>query len=264
MSSLRPREKSKIEDLFDMSSGYVLSFSDATFGSFFAEWDIDIHASKYQSSGTSKAKKFREFWKLEEDLVVGEVILAMIDNHEDYFRQRGKDELSLKCKDIGDRLCSGGVNMSALKFRAKKSNLREIRKEIERIEKTVDSDPDSAVSSSKNLIESCCKTILDELSVSYSERNLSVVKLIRLTMKQLQLLPEDIDDKVKGGDSIRKILGSLSVIAQGMSEIRNLYGTGHGKSSQSVGLTPRHARLAVATSSALVQFLFETFECRKK
>ena len=83
MSSLTRSEKKDLEKLFDMSSGYVLNFSDKTFGDFFVDIAyIDIHSEKYRSSGTSKAKKLREFWKVESDHLVGEVILALIGHLE--------------------------------------------------------------------------------------------------------------------------------------------------------------------------------------
>ena len=44
MSSLTFTEKTKLEKLFGMSSGYVSNFSDTTFGHFFAdEVGVDIH-----------------------------------------------------------------------------------------------------------------------------------------------------------------------------------------------------------------------------
>jgi len=79
MSSLTPIEKAALGSLFDMSSGYVLDFSDATIETFFGELDIEIHSDKYQSKGSSKAKKLREFWRLESDEVVGSSVLGMIN-----------------------------------------------------------------------------------------------------------------------------------------------------------------------------------------
>src|SRR5690606_41421611 len=60
------------------SSGYVLDYSDATYGEFFSRYKIDIHSHRYQIYGTSKAKKMRAFWELEPDYVVAPV-LAEID-----------------------------------------------------------------------------------------------------------------------------------------------------------------------------------------
>jgi hypothetical protein len=48
MSTLVQKEIVKLEKLFDMKGGYVLDFSNRTFGNFFHdEVDIDIHSEKY-------------------------------------------------------------------------------------------------------------------------------------------------------------------------------------------------------------------------
>lgn len=65
-----------------------------------------------------------------------------------------------------------------------------------------------------------------------------------------------------GEESIRRVLGSLGGIVSGIAELRNSYGTGHGKPSGSGGLGLRHARLAVGAASTLAAFLFETFNDR--
>jgi hypothetical protein len=55
------------------------------------------------------------------------------------------------------------------------------------------------------------------------------------------------------------LLNNLASISNGLAEIRNLYGTGHGKHARSKGLQRRHARLAVGAASTLGVFLFETY-----
>lgn len=47
MSSLKDIEKRYFEKLFGMSSGYVLDFSNATFGEFFRRYNVNIHGPKY-------------------------------------------------------------------------------------------------------------------------------------------------------------------------------------------------------------------------
>lgn len=60
---------------------------------------------------------------------------------------------------------------------------------------------------------------------------------------------EKIPEARKGGDAIRQILSGLSQIVGGTAELRNLYGTGHGR------LAPRHARLVVGAGATLSRFL---------
>lgn len=82
MSSLSENEKRYLENLLDMGDGYVLDFTDATFGDFFRQHDIDIHGADFQTYGTSKAKKMRAFWDQEPDSIVAEVLSEMMDIYE--------------------------------------------------------------------------------------------------------------------------------------------------------------------------------------
>ncbi len=91
MSSLTDIEKRYFEKLLGMSSGYVLDFTDATFGEFFRRHNVDIHGRRYQTFGTSKAKKLRAFWQLEPDQLVGAALSEMLDSYETDCELNGKD-----------------------------------------------------------------------------------------------------------------------------------------------------------------------------
>lgn len=107
MSSLTDIEKRYMEKLLEMGSGYVLDFSDASYGEFFKRHGIKIHGPKYQTYGTSKAKKMRAFWEQEPDLVVGKVLSEMMDAYEADGELNGRkiDRPVLeKARGIADRL----------------------------------------------------------------------------------------------------------------------------------------------------------------
>jgi Abortive infection C-terminus len=79
MSDITSIEKRKLERLFCMGGGYVLNFTDRTFGEFFDEHTrIDIDAAAYQERGTSKANRLRAFLAIENNHVVGKIVEAMI------------------------------------------------------------------------------------------------------------------------------------------------------------------------------------------
>lgn len=82
MSSITEVEKRYFESILGMKSGYVLDYTDATFGEFFRTHGIDIHGQKYQTHGTSKARKMRAFWEQDADKVVAGVLGEMLDSHE--------------------------------------------------------------------------------------------------------------------------------------------------------------------------------------
>ena len=82
MSSLSDTEKRYLESILDMGGGYVLDYTGRTFGEFFRRYGVDIHGPKYQSYGTSKAKKLRAFWEREPDARVGRTLAEMLDAYE--------------------------------------------------------------------------------------------------------------------------------------------------------------------------------------
>lgn len=80
MSSLKAIEKRVFEDLFGMTSGYVLDFSNNTFAEFFHETaNIDIYVPKYDFNGDSKAKRLRAFWETEPDALIGKVLAGLLE-----------------------------------------------------------------------------------------------------------------------------------------------------------------------------------------
>jgi hypothetical protein len=81
MSTLTVIDRRYLEKFLDMGSGYVLRYSDKSFGAFFQRHSIDIHGPKYQTIGTSKANKLRAFWDSENDSVVGKVMSGMVDEY---------------------------------------------------------------------------------------------------------------------------------------------------------------------------------------
>lgn len=79
--------------------------------------------------------------------------------------------------------------------------------------------------------------------------------------RELELTPEGVPADARVADTIRRILGGLASVVAGTAELRNHYGSGHGRGLGAV-LEPRHARLVVGAASTLAIFLFETFEQR--
>ena len=113
MSGLNDIEKRYLESILDMGSGYVLDYSDATYGEFFDRHLIDIHGPKYRKYGTSKAKKMRAFWEREPDEVVGKVLTEMLDSYEAGCELSGKPinvPILTKARSIVSRIYSSAVH----------------------------------------------------------------------------------------------------------------------------------------------------------
>jgi len=96
MSSLKMLEKQCFEELFGMSSGYVLDFSNRTFSEFFRDSArVDIYADKYAANGDSKAKRFRAFVELEADALVGKILGDLLEYWRYKTPQPGAQEVIL-------------------------------------------------------------------------------------------------------------------------------------------------------------------------
>ncbi len=137
----------------------------------------------------------------------------------------------------------------------------ELQRQIDRMRGSVDNDPGLAIGTAKELVETVCKTILSDRGIP-PEKSWDVPRLVKETRKVLTLLPSDIDDSAKGAEVIRVLVNNLSTLLNALAEVRNLYGTGHGKHGRARGVRPRHARLAVGAAATLATFLFETHQAR--
>lgn len=176
----------------------------------------------------------------------------------DGFQLVEKSRMSNKPVYIG-RYVGTGTNpaVSAAKQTLGGSDLTYVMQQITRMEAAVNEDPGLAIGTAKELIETCCKTILAERDVTVS-KNSDISELVKQTAKVLKLTPDDIHDSAKAANTIRRLLSNLATITKGVAELRNKYGTGHGRIADSRGLSPRHAKLAVGAASTLAVFLVET------
>lgn len=142
------------------------------------------------------------------------------------------------------------------------ANATYVAQQITRMEASVENDPDLAIGTAKELVETCCRSILRERGVEVPKRaNLS--SLVKLTSTELRLTPADIPERARASETIKRLLSNLATITQGVAELRNSYGTGHGKVATAKGLNARHAKLAVGAASTLAVFLTETHQERK-
>ncbi|PIO91074.1 hypothetical protein CBI55_26285 [Pseudomonas syringae] len=135
-------------------------------------------------------------------------------------------------------------------------------KEIERLENAIERDPALAIGTAKELIETCCKSILTKREISFTKSD-DLGDLTKKVTKALQLVPEGISEEAKGAENIKMVLRNLSQLTNNLAQLRGLYGTGHGRDGQHRGLQPRHARLAVASAVAFIDFVSETYRYRE-
>ena len=102
-----------------------------------------------------------------------------------------------------------------------------IREGFDRIRRAIGDDPALAVGSAKELIESTAKVVLSERGQPFDDKA-DLPKLARAAQLSLGLDPST-GSGPDGSDGVRRILGAVTTIANGLAELRNRgMGTGHG------------------------------------
>ncbi len=141
--------------------------------------------------------------------------------------------------------------LSVVEEIAVQTNILEFSKHVTRIRSGIRSDPEQALGSAKELLESVLKAIIG-LEGERSNKDIHV--LLKEAMRKLDLDAQQRD--VPGKDTIKRTLNNLTQIVVGIAEIRNLYGTGHGR-YKSKELQIAHVRLVVNAAVAVASFLIE-------
>jgi hypothetical protein len=119
-------------------------------------------------------------------------------------------------------------------------------------------DPEGAITIARTLLETVCKRVLDELQVTYTDKE-DLPLLYRMAAKELNLAPDQHKE-----EPIKHILGGAVTLVNGIGTLRNRLSDAHGRGGPlPVRPSPRHASLAVNTAGAVATFLVETLAAKK-
>jgi hypothetical protein len=118
-------------------------------------------------------------------------------------------------------------------------------------------DPEGAMTAARTLIESVCKHILDESSISYGDKT-DLPKLYSMAARQIHIAPSQHTEKL-----FKQILGGCQAVVEGLGALRSRLGDAHGKGKSGVKPAPRHAELAVNLAGSMATFLIATWEVRR-
>jgi hypothetical protein len=148
----------------------------------------------------------------------------------------------------------GDAHISAQKVEIKKYlNTEYVNNKIRTMTEAINKDTDLAIGTAKELLETTCKSILKQKNVE-TNPNWTLPQLIKQTSQNVDLEPKNVADTEKAQKSILQILSGISSIVQGVTELRNSYGTGHGKDADFKGLEIKYAKLVVGAVSEIVIF----------
>ncbi|GAB3237770.1 hypothetical protein GCM10027456_00890 [Kineosporia babensis] len=133
-----------------------------------------------------------------------------------------------------------------------------ITENLRRLSASVDSDPRLAVSVAKDLVESTAKLVLRERRIEFNSKS-DLPALVTQAQQCLKLHAAGVKDgATEEAKALKTILGSLTRLTQGVTELRNQVGVGHGRESVPGWIRPRHARLAAGAAATWCNLMLET------
>ena len=264
MGILTEIEKGLFLSLFNRG-GYVLDFSTNDFDNFTLS-SIGIALCKRYN--LSKGKSLTEYCGDGNSQSVAKLLIDLYDHYR-LSRLIERDQIDYpeyysmytKLTPIVDRirsLVSNSTSKLLLNPVKEIFNSDYISDQIDSMIELETINPTDCIGKAKELIESCCITIMENLNFE-RDKNWDINKLVSETTNLLNLSPKEIKDSLALSKTIKSILQSLRTIAVGIAELRNPYGAGHGKSANYKGLQTRHAKLAVGASATRVNFLWESY-----
>lgn len=137
------------------------------------------------------------------------------------------------------------------------SDAASIRDHLRRLDSSVDVDPRLAVSVAKDLVESTAKLVLRDRGEIYSDKE-DLPPLVSRAQQALGLHAAGVPGDNDEAKALKTILGSLTRLTQGVTELRNKVGVGHGRASIPSWVRPRHARLAAGAAVTWCNLMLET------
>ena len=254
--------------------GHVLDFTISDFDSFTMESVGVALCAKY---GLSKGKSLNAFVNEATDDMSNKLLLDLLEYYESQYPnfENERDGINdpyfggvtndtygkyyAKCKEIAQRIKASQFSSYATKSVKEAFSSEYINKQISIMLENQSVNPTESIGKAKELIESCCETILEKNGIT-PNKDWKLNNLVDETMKLLEVTPKHIPDTAKEATAIKAILGSLKGIASNIAIIRNAYGSGHGKSASYKGLEERHAKLAIGSCITLVNFLWDSYE----
>lgn len=169
----------------------------------------------------------------------------------DGFEVAQTDEISGKPVFAGRQKIIGQGHLTAKKAEIKKYlNTSYVNSKITTMNDAVYKDTDIAIGTAKELLETTCKSILKQRGQTINT-DWTLPQLLKETTAILDFKPKEAQNPEKAEKSIRQMLGGITSIVHGAAELRNGYGTGHGKDADFKGLETKYAKLFVGVISEI-------------
>lgn len=131
---------------------------------------------------------------------------------------------------------------------------------LERLRGSV-GDPALAIGTAKDLLEAVAKFVLEELGMLGADmkKNIKFEQVWHIARERLDVLPKNIDKGLPGYKQIRQIHQSSWDIARNVNELRNLQGTGHGRTLPT-GVSEELALLVVREACSVAEYMLRLLD----
>lgn len=151
---------------------------------------------------------------------------------------------------------STGALVSGAVAVTRELDLRGLHDRIHAAERKVDADPSGAIGDAEELLESVFRTVAGHHGIQI-DGDADVTEQFKAIRDVLVVFPDGVADLARANAILRRLLGNLSGLCGTLAQLRNAYGSGHGKADGFVGLDKKHARLAVTAAGAIAAFVLE-------
>lgn len=135
--------------------------------------------------------------------------------------------------------------------------------QITRLQQAVLNDPELAIGTAKEFLESVVKTVLQAKSEAWNAGD-SFPSLVKQALKVVKVVPDGIARQPETEQAVRVLINNLGSSVDKLAEIRNWHGSGHGKDAKpaagEVWLAEHHARFCVGVSIQIAQFIFDCLQ----
>jgi hypothetical protein len=267
MAKLKHSEMRLIDEIFGMGNGYVLDFSNRTFAEFFEdEFGINIYQPKYEVFGTSKANHLRAFMEAEDGRTVGRVLRRLWDYRNETIVSSDPSRtlpasVDARFSELIGRTEAGFAPsvVIALGGTAGVLDFDTVSRDLDRALDNARADPEDAVTAACSTVESVSRSILMELALPLPEKK-DIKGLFNAVKKPLGLSPDRTDLDPRIAEDVRRILGGLSTVVEGIGALRTHGGDAHGRERGYVRIDHRIATLAIHAASTVALFLIETWQ----
>jgi hypothetical protein len=158
----------------------------------------------------------------------------------------------------GGRICGVTATPShTLQDIIKDRDTSSINEEFERALRNIETSPREAVSAACNILESVCKTYIDDEGLEMPKKQ-DLQQVWSVVRKDLGFDPSLVEDR-----DLKEILSGMLSTVHGIAALRTHASSAHGSGRCQYRLEPRHARLAVHSAHTIVSFILESWDKRR-